>query len=145
MMYIRAFCPAHGPKASKDLLRPLLDFTDNLGHEIAGTTNSDGNTSPTFHKGYWVLRNLGGILDALHPMTREDGVVPPCSYCARRKTHSQAAGSLNPELNAELNASCHVTLGRSKSIECTGKCANLNYFNRFALVEKGNAECFENW
>jgi hypothetical protein len=139
-------CPAHGPRASKDLLGPLLDLTKDLGHEIAGTTDADGNVSPaTFHKGYWVLRNMGGIFDALHNMTKDDGLVPSCDYCAKRKTQSQAAGSLNPELNANLRASCNATLERSKSIECTGKCSNANSFNRFTMVKKGLANCFENW
>ena len=88
---------------------------------------------------------MGGIFDALHKMTKDDGLIPSCDYCAKRKTQSQAAGSLNPELNANLRASCNATLERSKSIECTGKCSNANSFNRFTMVKKGLVNCFENW
>ena len=163
-------------------MSPLLDLTDGLGHESASTDN----TPAEFHKGYWILRNLGGILDALHEMTEPDDLIPPCAYCAKRKTHSQeilslflspappnprlylrgscacmrarahtralicykiqVVGLLNPELNANLLESCRPK-ERAKKIECSRNCSDLQSWepNRYTLVEKGTAECYENW
>jgi len=144
-----AFCPAHGPRSNKELFDPLMSFTKDLYRGVEATKDEDGvETAPaTVHEGYWILRNLGGILDALHPMTQPDGMIPPCDYCAQRKTQSTAVGSLNPKYNPALKAMCEATEfpERAKSIECSGNCSDHISANRFTMVPKGTAECFENW
>ena len=144
-----AFCPAHGPRSNKDLSNPLMSFTKDLYREVEATKDEGGvETAPaTVHAGYWILRNLGGILDALHPMTQSDGMIPPCDYCARRKTQSTAVGTLNPKYNPALKAMCEATEfpDRAHSIECSGNCSAHVSANRFTMVPKGTAECFENW
>ena len=139
-----AFCPAHGPHAAKDLVLPLLELTDVLGHD---TGEVDENGKPIMAKGYWILRNLGGVLDTLRATTETDaaGYVPACQYCDQVKTIPAASGTLFPDSNVLLNAACRANEQRGNTPECSGRCGWYEQVNRYVLVPKGEASCLQNW
>lgn len=147
------FCPAHGRFMDKDMFPPIQKLAAELQAPLEENVDGEpGGADANTKRGAFIMRNMGSIRDRLQPTDGAHQGVPSCAYCditRLGKKEYYKGGALDKTINDELREQCdsRVLDARIREAECSepAACNLKRTANRFAMVEIGDAVCFENW